>query len=75
LWLVRRRNHEGDLGGLMKYLEKGRNHKSCPHLIVALLGRLKGETGEHYHMMVLMARESRSGILGGVWADRVVQVN
>jgi hypothetical protein len=65
---------KSDLGGLMKCLEKGRNHASCPHLIVALLGRLKGETGEHHHMMV-MARESRSGISGGVWADRVVQAN
>jgi hypothetical protein len=65
---------KADLGGLMKCLEKGRNHTTCPRLIVALLGRLKGETGERCHMMV-MARESRSGIMGGVWADRVVQVN
>jgi hypothetical protein len=63
-----------DLGGLIKYLDKGRDHAACPHLIVPLLGRLKGETGERYHMMV-MARESRSGIVGGVWADRVVEVN
>jgi hypothetical protein len=42
-----------DLGGLIKYLEPGRNHMACPHLIVALLGRLKGETGERYHMMVM----------------------
>jgi len=39
-----------------------------------LLGRLKGETGERYHMMV-MACMSQSGIDGGVWADRVVEVN
>jgi hypothetical protein len=63
-----------DLGGLMKYLEPGRDHATCPHLIVALLGRLKGETGERYHMMV-MSRVSRSGIVGGIWADRVVEVN
>jgi hypothetical protein len=64
-----------DLGGLIKYLESGRNHTTCPHLIVALLlGRLKGETGERYHMMV-MARESRCGIVRGIWADRVVEVN
>ena len=63
-----------DLGGLMKYLDPGRDHATCPHLIVALLGRLKGETGERYHMMV-MSRVSRSGIVGGIWADRVVEVN
>jgi hypothetical protein len=45
-----------DLGGLIKYLEGGRVHLECPHVIVALLRRLKGETGERYHMMV-MARE------------------
>jgi hypothetical protein len=63
-----------DLGGLIKYLEVGRNHPTCPHAIVALLGRLKGETGECYHMMV-MARVLNSGIEGGIWADRVVEVN
>ena len=63
-----------DLGGLMKYLEPGRDHATCPHLIVALLGRLKGDNGEGYHMMV-MSRVSRSGIVGGIWADRVVEVN
>jgi hypothetical protein len=63
-----------DLGGLIKYLEVGRKHPTCPHAIVALLGRLKGETGERYHMMV-MARVSNSGIEGGIWADRVVEVN
>jgi hypothetical protein len=57
-----------DLGGLIKYLESGRNHATCPHLIVALLGSLKGETGEGYHMMV-MARELQSGIIAGIWAD------
>jgi hypothetical protein len=63
-----------DLGGLMKYLAPGRNHVTCPHVIVALLGRLKGETGERYHMMV-MARTFKSGIVAGVWADRVVEMN
>ena len=58
----------------MKYLKVGRDHVACPHAIVALLGRLKGETGERYHMMV-MARSSNSGIEGGIWADRVVEMN
>jgi hypothetical protein len=57
-----------DLGGLIKYLEAGRVHLECLHVIVLLLGRLKGETGECYHMMV-MARELRSGIVGGIWAN------
>jgi len=49
-----------DLGGLMKHLEKGRNHASCPHLIVALMGRLKGETGERCHAMVMARDHGRS---------------
>jgi hypothetical protein len=60
-----------DLEGLIKF---GRLHPRNPHLVVALLGRLKGETGERYHIMI-MACESQSGILGGVWGDRVVEVN
>jgi hypothetical protein len=50
-----------DLAGLLKYLEIGRQDAEHPHVIVPLLGRIKGETGERYHMMVL-AREMRSGI-------------
>jgi hypothetical protein len=63
-----------DLGGLIKYLEVGCVHPWNPHLAVALLGRLKGEIGERYHIMV-MAQESQSGIVGGVWGDMVVEVN
>ena len=63
-----------DLGGLIKFLEVGRNNVEHPHVIVPLIGRIKGETGERYHMMVL-ARETKSGIQAGTWADRLVKVN
>lgn len=63
-----------DLAGFLKYLEVGRRDVEHPHVIVPLIGRIKGETGERYHMCVL-ARETRSGIQAGVWADRLAEVN
>jgi hypothetical protein len=30
---------------------------------------------EGYHMMVMSRESSRSGIVGGIWADQVVEVN
>jgi hypothetical protein len=60
--------------GLLQYLEVGKLNTECPHVIVPLIGRIKGETGERYHMMVL-ARETKTGIQAGLWADRVAEVN
>jgi hypothetical protein len=64
------------LAGPLKYLEVGRIDAECPHVIVPLIGRIKGETGEWYHMMVL-ARETKSGWHPGrrVWVDRIAAVN
>jgi hypothetical protein len=59
-----------DVAGFLKYLGVGAEHDECPHLVVPLLGRLKGEMGERYHMMIL-ARETESGIRPGLWADRL----
>jgi hypothetical protein len=54
-----------NLAGLLKYLEVGKLDTACPHVIVPLIGRIKGETGERYHMMVL-ARETKTGIQAGI---------
>jgi hypothetical protein len=62
------------LAGLLKYLEVGKLDAKHPHVIIPLIGRIKGETGERYHMMVL-ARETKSGIQAGLWADRIAAVN
>ena len=59
-----------DAAGLLKYLDTGAQHQKFPHVIVALVGRLKGETGERYHM-IPMARVTRTGIPCGKWADRL----
>lgn len=59
-----------DSAGLLKYLDVGAEHEKYPHVIIPLIGRLKGETGEQYHMFP-MARVTRSGIAAGRWADRL----
>jgi hypothetical protein len=59
-----------DIAGFLKYIQVSREHPECPHLVVPLLGRLKGEMGERYHMMIL-ARETVSGLEPGKWADRM----
>jgi hypothetical protein len=59
-----------DISGFLKYLDVGAADEKNPHVIVPLIGRLKGETGERYHMMV-MAWVTMSGVMAGQWADRL----
>ena len=59
-----------DAAGFLKYLEVGAQDEKCPHVVVPLMGRLKGETGERYHLMIL-SRRTTSGIECGKWADRL----
>ncbi len=63
-----------DLAGFLKHIEIGKQDVEHPHVIVPLIGRMKGETGERCHMCVL-ARETRSGTQARTWADRVAAVN
>lgn len=58
-----------DLHGLLKHLDEGAAD-THPHVAVPLLGRLKGETGENYHILP-MARVTSTGIEAGKWADRL----
>eukprot|EP00980_Cylindrotheca_fusiformis_P023557 scaffold10595_cov116-Cylindrotheca_fusiformis.AAC.1 len=73
LFLTGLRGEEGmkiDVAGFLKYLEIGYEHPTHPHVVLPLLGRLKGEQGERYHM-IFMARVTKSGVRAGVWADRL----
>jgi hypothetical protein len=54
--------------GFLKYLNVGAADLNNPDVIVPLIGRLKGETGKRYHMMV-MVRVTASGVMVGRWAD------
>jgi hypothetical protein len=59
-----------DVAGFLKYLVKGSEHDECLHVVVPLLGRLKGKTGERYHLMIL-TKVTNSGLEPGKWADRL----
>lgn len=55
---------------MLKYIGPGAQDLERPHVVVPLIGRLKGETGERYHMVIL-ARVTQSGIQVGKWMDRL----
>lgn len=62
-----------DLAGFLKYLDVGAEDPRHPHVMITILGRLKGETGERYHLLP-MARVTRSGVMAGKWADRLARL-
>jgi hypothetical protein len=53
------------IAGLLKYLDIGATDIFHPHIIIALLGRLKGEVGGEQYHMVVMARVTKSGTMAG----------
>ena len=61
---------KSDVAGFLKYLDVRAADEVTPHVIIPLISRLKGETGERYHMMV-MARVTTRGVMAGRWADRL----
>jgi hypothetical protein len=61
-----------DLHGLRKYLLQS-PELAQDHVIVPLLGRFKGETGERYHLTPL-ASETSSGLKVKEWLKRLVFV-
>jgi hypothetical protein len=67
------RGNEGfklDLGGLRKHLSRGLMHRT-PHCVAPLLGRFKGEDGERYHLLMMVAVTS-SGLEPRKWIDLLV---
>jgi hypothetical protein len=70
------RGNEGfllDLFGLRQHIRKGKYDVDEPHVVAPLLGRLKGEDGERYHML-LMASETASGLKVRQWLERLVML-
>jgi hypothetical protein len=59
-----------DVAGFLTYFESGRDHAQDPHVMIPLMGRFKGETGERWHLLPLVWK-TRSGIEAGVWAGRM----
>jgi hypothetical protein len=59
-----------DIAGFLTYFAAGKEHPEFPHVMVPLLGRFKGETGERWHLLPIVWR-TRSGIEAGLWASRL----
>ena len=60
-----------DLFGLRQFFDEGANHE-IPHVVVTLLGKLKGEAGTDYHMLP-MAAITKTGIPVQRWILRAIQ--
>jgi hypothetical protein len=60
-----------DLAGTRAHYEEGIKHKKLPHVVAALLGRFKGETGELTHIMPL-AVKTASGLDVQIWMKRML---
>jgi hypothetical protein len=70
------RGNEGfllDLFGLRQHIVKGKHDLEDPHVAAPLLGRLKGEDGERYHML-LMASVTHSGLKIRHWLEQLVSM-
>jgi hypothetical protein len=61
-----------DLYGIKKHWKAGEEN-DMPHVVVALLGRFKGETGESYHLMPIVATTDR-GLQPRKWIGRLLQI-
>jgi hypothetical protein len=60
-----------DLYGVASHWSEGGNHKS-KHVVIALLGRFKGETGESYHLMPIVDKTDR-GLEPRKWIGRLLR--
>jgi hypothetical protein len=68
------RGNEGfllDLFGLRQYILKGKHDPADPHVAAPLLGRLKGEDGERYHML-LITSQTALGLKAQEWLECLV---
>lgn len=57
---------------LCRYKDKGRDHR-VPHIVIPLMGRFKGETGER-NVLKPLVLTTKSGIQVGLWVDRLIKV-
>ena len=64
---------KADLGATSKHLGTSMNHPRQPHVTLALRGRVKGETADRCHLL-LLAATTKSGLKPGVWIERLVNV-
>lgn len=71
------RGNEGfmmDLAGIRSMIYKGKAEGELGHVLVALLGRFKGEDGERYHIIPLANETGRSHIPVRKWIERLISM-
>ena len=56
---------------LIRHIGRGKLNVTSPHVVVPLLGRFKGETGERSHLLIL-ANTTSSGLQLRTWVERMV---
>ena len=67
------RGHEAfwvDCDRLVRFIHVGKADSRIPHVIVAALGRFKGEDGDRMHLFPLV-NETKSGVRIRVWLERL----
>ena len=58
---------------LVKRRKDGQRHSSHPHIVIPLMGRFKGETGER-NVLLALANETKSGLKVRVWVSRLIRL-
>jgi hypothetical protein len=53
------------------HLEESVNHATMPHVIIALMGRMKNEVSENHHFMPIVIK-TQTGLEPGKWIQRMV---
>jgi hypothetical protein len=61
-----------DLFGVRTHWEEGETHPT-KHVVIALLGRFKGETGENYHLMCIVDKTNH-GLEPRRWIGRLLNL-
>ena len=59
-----------DLHGILKHWEQSTSSEP-PHIVIAILGRFKGEIGENYHLLPIVTVTS-SRIENKLWIGRLL---
>ena len=70
------RGNEGlwvDADRLCENIRVGKRDSRCPHILIPLLGRFKGEEGDRMHVIPI-ANQTRSGINVRLWLERLVSL-
>ena len=62
-----------EAGGLLYYIQDGKDDKDESYVVIPLLGRFKNEDGERWHIM-LSVSETSSGLKVRTWLERLAKI-